>query len=42
MKILLTKPMHLWEDNIKMDVQEIGCEGDWIKFLMTGSTDAVF
>jgi hypothetical protein len=23
---------HRWEDNIKMDLQEVGCEGmDWIK-----------
>ena len=25
------KPGHRWEDNIKMDLQEVGCEGrDWI------------
>jgi hypothetical protein len=26
-----TKPRYRWEDNIKMDLQEVGCEGiDWI------------
>jgi len=26
------RPRHRWEDNIKMDVQEVGCGGiDWIK-----------
>ena len=25
------RPRHRWEDNIKMDLQEVGCEGmDWI------------
>jgi hypothetical protein len=25
------KPRHRWEDNIKMDLLEVGCEGmDWI------------
>jgi len=25
-------PRHRWEDNIKMDLQEVGCEGmDWIE-----------
>jgi len=25
------RPMHRWKDNIKMDLQEVGCEGmDWI------------
>ena len=28
----LVRPRHRWEDNIKMDLQEVGCEGmDWIK-----------
>jgi hypothetical protein len=28
------KPGHIWEDNIKMDLQEVGCEGmDWIDLL---------
>jgi len=28
----LGRPRHRWEDNIKMDLQEVGCEGmDWIK-----------
>jgi len=27
----LGRPMHRWKDNIKMDLQEVGCEGmDWI------------
>jgi len=27
------KPRHSWEDNIRMDVREIGWEGvDWIHF----------
>ena len=28
----LGRPRHIWEDNIKMDLQEMGCRGrDWIK-----------
>ena len=28
----LGRPRHKWEDNIKMDLQEVGCEGmDWIR-----------
>jgi hypothetical protein len=28
----LWRPRHRWEDNIKMDLQEVGCGGmDWIK-----------
>ena len=28
----LGRPRHRWEDNIKMDFQEVGCGGmDWIK-----------
>ena len=28
----LGRPMRRWEDNIKMDVQEVGCSGiDWIE-----------
>ena len=28
----LGKPRHRWEDNIKMDLQEVGCGGmDWIE-----------
>ena len=27
----LLRPRRRWEDNIKMDVQEVGCEGvEWI------------
>ena len=30
-KRTLGRPRHRWEDNIKMDLQEVGCEGmDWI------------
>jgi hypothetical protein len=30
-KGLLGGPRHRWEDNIKMDLQEVGCGGtDWI------------
>ena len=28
----LGRPRHRWEDNIKMDLQEVRCEGvDWIE-----------
>jgi hypothetical protein len=28
----LGRPRHRWEDNIKMDLQEVGCEGmDWLR-----------
>ena len=28
----LGKPRRRWEDNIKMDLQEVGCEGmDWVE-----------
>ena len=28
----LGRPRHRWEDNIKMDLQDVGCEGmDWIE-----------
>jgi hypothetical protein len=28
----LGRPIHIWEDNIKMDLQEVGCGGmDWIE-----------
>jgi len=28
----LERPRRRWEDNIKMDLQEVGCEGmDWIE-----------
>jgi hypothetical protein len=28
----LARPRHRWEDNIKMDVQEMGCGGmDWFE-----------
>ena len=32
-KKLLGRPSHSWEDNIKMDLREVGCDaGDWIDF----------
>jgi len=31
-KSLLGRPRHRWEDNIKMDLQEVGCGGmEWIE-----------
>jgi len=31
-KRLLGRARHRWEDNIKMDIQEVGCGGmDWIE-----------
>jgi len=31
---LLGRPRRRWEDNIKMNLQEVGCEGmDWIKLV---------
>jgi hypothetical protein len=31
-KRLLGRPRHRWEDNIKMDLQEVGCGGmDWLE-----------
>ena len=31
-KIALGRPRRRWEDNIKMDLQEVGCGGmDWIE-----------
>jgi hypothetical protein len=33
----LGRPRHRWEDNIKMDLQEVGCGGmDWIKLAQEG------
>jgi hypothetical protein len=30
-KIPLARPRQRWEDNVKMDLQEVGCAGmDWI------------
>jgi hypothetical protein len=30
----LGKARHKWEDNIKMDLQDVGCEGmDWIELV---------
>ena len=30
-KIPLGRPRHRWDDNIKMELQEVGCGCDWIK-----------
>jgi len=31
----LGRPRHRWEDNIKMNLQEVGCGGmDWIKLAL--------
>ena len=31
----LGRPRHRWEDNIKMDLQEVGCGGmDWIELAL--------
>jgi hypothetical protein len=32
------RPRRRWEDNIEMDLQEVGCGGmDWIKLLWIGT-----
>ena len=34
----LGRPRRRWEDNIKIDLQEMGCEGmDWIGWLRIGT-----
>jgi hypothetical protein len=34
----LGRPRCRWEDNIKMDLQEVGCEGmDWIYLAQVGN-----
>jgi len=30
-KSTLGRPRHTWEDNIKMDLREVGRGGDWMK-----------
>jgi len=38
-KIPLARPRHRWEDNIKMDLQEVGCAGmDWIDLALGSNT----
>ena len=33
----LGRPRHRWDDNINMDLQEVGCEGmDWIEVAQDG------
>jgi hypothetical protein len=35
----LGRPRHKWEDNIKMDLQEVECGGmDWIEFAQDRDT----
>ena len=34
----LGRPRRRWEDNIKMDLQEVGCGGmDWIQLIRIGT-----
>jgi hypothetical protein len=41
-KRALRRPRHRWEDNIKMDLQEVGCEGmDLIELAQDRQTDRV-
>jgi hypothetical protein len=36
-KETLGRPRHRWENNIKMDLQEVGCWGmDWIELAQDG------
>jgi hypothetical protein len=38
-KRLLGRPRRRWEDNIKMDLQEVGCGGmDWIELAQVAGT----
>jgi hypothetical protein len=38
-KTPLGRPRHRWEDNIKMDFQEVGCRGmDWIELAQDRDT----
>ena len=32
----LGRPRRRWESNIKMDLQEVGCGGDWIELAQDG------
>ena len=35
----LGRPSHRWEDNIKMDLQEVGCGGmDWLELAQVGDS----
>jgi len=35
----LGRPRHRWKDNIKMDLQEVGCGGmDWIELAQDGDS----
>ena len=36
----LRRPRRRWEDNIKMDLRDVGCDpGDWILLLNVGNND---
>jgi hypothetical protein len=38
-KRLLGRPRPRWEDNVRMDLQEVGCGcGDWIGLVQDGDT----
>ena len=42
-KRLLGRPRRRWEDNIKMDLQEMGCGGmDWIDLAQDGDRWRIF
>ena len=40
-KRLLGSPRRRWEDNIKMDLQEVGCGMDWLIWLRIGTSDGL-
>ena len=33
----LGRPRHRWEDNIKMDLREVGGSGDWMELPQVGT-----
>jgi hypothetical protein len=38
----LERPIHIWENNIRMDLKEIGWEVvDWMHWLRTGTSDGL-
>jgi len=40
-KRLLVSPGPRWDDNIKMDFQDVGCGLDWLIWLRTGTSDGL-
>jgi hypothetical protein len=32
------RPRHRWEDNIKVDLKEVGCGDNWVKLAQYGDT----